>query len=122
MSAKRHLHLLLVASLIVFLFALVPANAEKTDINIREIKHFNSNNENHIDIEINNYDEEDVNCNLIFSVYSIDLRENIPLDNSITFFEISNGQNYSHSFYFNILSYKSYLCQCKYKSSRISFS
>ena len=102
MSAKRHLHLLLVASLIVFLFALVPANAEKTDINIREINHFNSNNENHIDIEINNYDEEDVNCNLIFSIYSIDLRENIPLDNSITFFEISNGQNYSHSFYFNI--------------------
>ena len=102
MSAKRHLHLLLVASLIVFLFALVPANAEETTLNIKEINHFNSKNENHIDVEINNYDEEDINCNLIFAIYSKDLRENIPLDNSITFFDIINGQNNSHIFYFDI--------------------
>ena len=53
MSAKRHLHLLLVASLIVFLFALVPANAEETTLNIKEIDHFNSKNENYINVEIN---------------------------------------------------------------------
>jgi len=102
MSAKRHLHLLLVASLIVFLFALVPASAEETNLNIVEINHYNSRNENFINVEINNYEEEDINCNLIFAIYSEDLTENIPLDNSITFFEINNGQTYNHSFYFII--------------------
>ena len=102
MSAKRHLHLLLVASLIVFLFALVPASAEETNINIVEINNYNSKNENYINVEINNYEDDDINCNLIFAIYSEDLTENIPLDNSITFFNINDNQNYNHSFYFNI--------------------
>ena len=102
MSAKRHLHLLLVASLIVFLFALVPASAEETNLNIVKINHYNSKNVNYINVEINNSEDDDVNCNLVFAIYSKDLRENIPLDNSITFFDIDNGQNYNHTFYFDI--------------------
>ena len=102
MSAKRHLHLLLVASLIVFLFALVPASAEETNLNIVEINHFNSKNENFINVEINNYDEDDINCNLVFTLHSLDLTENIPLDNSITFFDINNNDSYNHTFYFII--------------------
>jgi len=102
MSAKRHLHLLLVASLIVFLFALIPASAEETNLNIVEINHFNSKNENFINVEINNYDEDDINCNLVFTLHSLDLTENIPLDNSITFFDINNNDSYNHTFYFII--------------------
>ncbi len=102
MSAKRHLHLLLVASLIVFLFALVPASAEETNLNIVEINHFNSKNENFINVEINNYEEDDINCNLVFTLHSLDLTENIPLDNSITFFDINNNDSYNHTFYFII--------------------
>ena len=52
MSAKRHLHLLLVASLIVLLFALVPAKAESTEINIIEIEHFSTKEENQIEVNI----------------------------------------------------------------------
>ena len=102
MSAKRHLHLLLVASLIVFLFALVPANAEETNLNIVEIDHYNSKSDNHINVEINNFEGDDVNCNLILAIYSEDLTENIPLNNPITFFDINIDQSYNHSFYFNI--------------------
>ena len=102
MSAKRHLHLLLVASLIVFLFALVPASAEETNINIVEINHYNSKSDNYINVEINNYEGNDVNCNLVLAIYSEDLTENIPLSNPITFFDIDIDQSYNHSFYFNI--------------------
>ena len=55
MSAKRHLHLLLVASLIVFLFALVPANAEETNLKLIDIEHHNSKEENNIGIQVGNY-------------------------------------------------------------------
>ena len=48
MSAKRHLHLLLVASLIVILFALAPAKAEESNLDIVEIEHLNSKEQNSI--------------------------------------------------------------------------
>lgn len=102
MSAKRHLHLLLVASLIVFLFALIPASAEETNLNISEINHFNTKSENSIITVINNLEGENINCNLILTIYSEDLTENIPLSNSITFFEINADESYNHTFHFNI--------------------
>ena len=46
MSARRHLHLLLVASLIVILFALAPAKAEESNLDIVEIEHLNSKEQN----------------------------------------------------------------------------
>ena len=79
MSARRHLHLLLVASLIVFLFALVPAKAESTEVNIIEIEHFNAKEENQIEVNVVNNNQEIINCNLVLTIYSIDLTENIPL-------------------------------------------
>ena len=102
MSARRHLHLLLVASLIVFLFALIPASAEETKLDISEINHFNTKSENAIITEINNLEGENINCNLILTIYSEDLTENIPLSNSITFFEINTDESYNHTFHFNI--------------------
>ena len=69
MSAKRHLHLLLVASLIVFLFALVPASAEETNINIVEINHYNSKSDNYINVEINNYGQNDQILIIILFMY-----------------------------------------------------
>ena len=102
MSAKRHLHLLLVASLIVFLFALVPASAEETNLKLIDIGHQNSKQENNIDIQVNNYEEADFNCNLMLTIYSIDLTENIPLDDSITFFDVEGNDIYNHSFGFTI--------------------
>ena len=102
MSAKRHLHLLLVASLIVFLFALVPASAEETNLKLIDIEHQNSKQENNIDIQVNNYEEIDFNCNLMLTIYSIDLTENIPLDDSITFFDVEGNDIYNHSFSFTI--------------------
>ena len=102
MSAKRHLHLLLVASLIVFLLALVPASAEETNLKLIDIEHQNSKQENNIDIQVNNYEEADFNCNLMLTIYSIDLTENIPLDDSITFFDVGANDIYNHSFTFTI--------------------
>ena len=102
MSAKRHLHLLLVASLIVFLFALVPANAEETNLKLIDIEHHNSKEENNIDIQVGNYEDADFNCNLMLTIYSIDLTENIPLDDSITFFDVGSNDVYNHSFTFTI--------------------
>ncbi|MEC8073934.1 MAG: winged helix-turn-helix transcriptional regulator [Candidatus Thermoplasmatota archaeon] len=102
MSAKRHLHLLLVASLIVLLFALVPAKAESTEINIIEIEHFSTKEENQIEINIVNNNQETIDCNLVLAIYSKDLTENILLSDSITFFDVNANKNYTHIFSFNI--------------------
>ena len=102
MSAKRHLHLLLVASLIVFLFALPSANAEENELEIVKIEHQYSKSENSVEIKITNYDEETVNCNLILSIFSEDLREPLPLTNSITFFDIEGNNKHHHNFTFTI--------------------
>ena len=102
MSARRHLHLLLVASLIVILFALVPAKAESAEVKIIEIEHFNAKEENQIEVSVVNNDQELINCNLVLAIYSIDLMENIPLSDSITFFDVSANDNYTHIFYFKI--------------------
>ena len=61
MSAKRHLHILLVASLMVFLFALIPASAEETNLNIIGIEHHHSKEENVIGIQIENYEDQNIN-------------------------------------------------------------
>ena len=102
MSAKRHLHILLVASLIVFLFALIPASAEETNLNIIGIEHHHSKEENVIGIQIENYEDQNINCNLMLTIYSTDLTEDIPLADSITFFDIETDENYTHTFTFNI--------------------
>ena len=102
MSARRHLHLLLVASLIVILFALVPAKAESAEVKIIEIEHFNAKEENQIEVSVVNNDQKLINCNLVLTIYSIDLMENIPLSDSITFFDVSANDNYTHIFSFNI--------------------
>ena len=102
MSAKRRLHILLVASLIVFLFALIPASAEETNLNIIGIEHHHSKEENVIGIQIENYEDQNINCNLMLTIYSIDLTEDIPLADSITFFDIESDENYTHTFTFNI--------------------
>ncbi len=102
MSARRHLHLLLVASLIVILFALVPAKAESAEVKIIEIEHFNAKEENQIEVSVVNNEQELINCNLVLTIYSIDLMENIPLSDSITFFDVSANDNYTHIFSFNI--------------------
>ena len=102
MSARRHLHLLLVASLIVILFALVPAKAESAEVKIIEIEHFNAKEENQIEVNVVNNDQDIINCNLVLTIYSIDLMENIPLSDSITFFDVSANDNYTHIFSFNI--------------------
>ena len=102
MSARRHLHLLLVASLIVILFALVPAKAESAEVKIIEIEHFNAKEENQIEVNVVNNNQEIINCNLVLTIYSIDLTENIPLSDSITFFDVSANNNYTHIFSFNI--------------------
>ena len=102
MSARRHLHLLLVASLIVILFALVPAKAESAEVKIIEIEHFNAKEENQIEVSVVNNDQELINCNLVLTIYSIDLMENIALSDSITFFDVSANDNYTHIFSFNI--------------------
>ncbi|MDA9719709.1 hypothetical protein N9U54_00460, partial [bacterium] len=85
MSARRHLHLLLVASLIVLLFALVPAKAESTEINIIEIEHFSTKEGNQIETNVVNNNQEIIDCNLVLTIYSRDLTENILLRDSITF-------------------------------------
>ena len=102
MSARRHLHLLLVASLIVLLFALVPAKAESAEVNIIEVKHFSAKEGNQIDVNVINNNQEIINCNLALTIYSKDLTENIPLSDSITFFDVSANNNYTHNFSFNI--------------------
>ena len=102
MSARRHLHLLLVASLIVLLFALVPAKAESAEVKIIEVEHFNTKEENQIEVNIVNNNQEIINCNLVLTIYSIDLTENIPLSDSITFFDVNANNNYTHIFSFNI--------------------
>ena len=102
MSAKRHLHILLVASLIVLLFALIPASAEETNLNIIGIEHHHSKEENIVGIQIENYEDQNINCNLMLTIYSTDLTENIPLADSITFFDIETDENYNHTFTFNI--------------------
>ena len=102
MSAKRHLHILLVASLMVFLFALIPASAEETNLNIIGIEHHHSKEENVIGIQIENYEDQNINCNLMLTIYSTDLTEDIPLADSITFFDIETDENYTHTFSFNI--------------------
>ena len=102
MSAKRHLHLLLVASLIVFLFALLPASAEEKNLEIINLEHQYSKNDNNIQIKTNNYDNEIVNCNLILTVFSQDLMDTLPLDNSITFFNIQPNNSENHNFTFRI--------------------
>ena len=102
MSAKRHLHILLVASLMVFLFALIPASAEETNLNIIGIEHHHSKEENVIGIQIENYEDQNINCNLMLTIYSTDLTEDIPLADSITFFDIETDENYTHTFTFNI--------------------
>ena len=102
MSARRHLHLLLVASLIVLLFALVPAKAESTEINIIEIEHFSTKEENQIEINIVNNNQETIDCNLVLTIYSKDLTENMLLSDSITFFDVNANSNYTHIFSFNI--------------------
>ena len=102
MSARRHLHLLLVASLIVLLFALVPAKAESAEVNIIEVKHFSAKEGNQIEVNVINNNQEIINCNLALTIYSKDLTENIPLSDSITFFDVSANNNYTHNFSFNI--------------------
>ena len=102
MSAKRHLHLLLVASLIVILFALIPAKAEASNLNIDVIEHLNSKEQNNIEVHIENYESTQVNCNLMVSIYSEDLTENLPLTNAIAFFDIDSNSNYIHNFTFTI--------------------
>ena len=102
MSAKRHLHLLLVASLIVILFALVPAKAEETNLNIVGIEHLNSKEQNTLAIQIENYDNYEINCNLIISIYSEDLTEDLPLTDTIAFFDIESNSNHIHNFSFII--------------------
>ena len=102
MSAKRHLHLLLVASLIVILFALVPAKAEESNLNIVGIEHLNSKEQNIIEIQIENYDNSEINCNLMISIYSEDLTEDLPLTDTIAFFDIDSNSNYMHNFSFII--------------------
>ena len=102
MSAKRHLHLLLVASLIVILFALVPAKAEESNLNIANIEHLNSKEQNKIEIQIENYDATEINCNLMISIYSEDLTENLPLTDTIAFFDIEPNSSYVHNFSFII--------------------
>ena len=102
MSAKRYLHLLLVASLIVFLFALPSTNAEESELEIVKIEHQYSKSENSIEIKVKNYDEELVNCNLILSIFSEDLREPLPLPNSITFFDIEGNNKHHHNFTFTV--------------------
>ena len=102
MSARRHLHLLLVASLIVLLFALVPAKAESTEINIIEIEHFSTKEGNQIEINVVNNNQEIIDCNLVLTIYSRDLTENILLRDSITFFDVNANSNYTHIFSFNI--------------------
>ena len=102
MSARRHLHLLLVASLIVILFALAPAKAEEDNLNIVAIEHLNSKEQNNINIQIENYDNSDINCNLMISIYSEDLTEELPLTDTIAFFSIDSNSNYIHNFSFTI--------------------
>ncbi len=102
MSARRPLHLLLVASLIVLLFALVPAKAESAEVNVIEVEHFNTKQDNQIEVIVVNNNQGIINCNLILTIYSKDLTENIPLSDSITFFDINANSNYSHIFSFNI--------------------
>ena len=102
MSAKRHLHLLLVASLIVFLFALVPASAEETNLKLIDIEHNYSKEENNIHIQVDNHGDADFNCNLMLTIYSIDLNENILIDDSITFFDVEGNDIYNHTFTFTI--------------------
>ena len=104
MSARRHLHLLLVASLIVILFALVPAKAEESNLNIAGIEHLNSKEQNTIEIQIENYDNSEINCNLMISIYSEDLTEYLPLTDTIAFFDIGSNSNYMHNFSFIIQS------------------
>ena len=104
MSARRHLHLLLVASLIVILFALVPAKAEESNLNIVGIEHLNSKEQNTIEIQIENYDNSEINCNLMISIYSEDLTEDLPLTDTIAFFDIDPNSNYMHNFSFIIPS------------------
>ena len=102
MSAKRHLHILLVASLIVLLFALIPASAEDGQLEILDIEHYNIKDTNTIQVKVNNYEDGTINCNLIMSIYSKDLTEEIPASDSITFFSIEESQNYTHIFEFEI--------------------
>ena len=102
MSAKRHLHLLLVASLIVILFALVPAKAEEANLNIVGIEHLNSKEQNNLALQIENYDSSEINCNLMISIYSEDLTEDLPLTDTIAFFDIESNSNYIHNFSFII--------------------
>ena len=109
MSAKRHLHLLLVASLIVMLFALVPANAEEVELYISEIEHLNSREINNIEVQVNNNEIEEINCNLILEIYSEDLTENIPLSNTITFFDVEPNLSYTHNFTFIIPNSGNYI-------------
>ena len=102
MSVKRHLHILLVASLIVLLFALIPASAQDEQLEVLDIEHYNTKDTNTIQVKVNNYESGTINCNLILSIYSKDLTEEIPTSDSITFFSIEESQNYTHIFEFKI--------------------
>ena len=102
MSARRHLHLLLVASLIVLLFALVPAEAESAGVEIIKVEHFSIKEENQIEVRAINNNQEIINCNLILTIYSKDLTENIPVSDSITFFDVDANSNYTYIFSFSI--------------------
>ena len=66
------------------------------------MKHFNAKEENQIEVNVVNNNQEIINCNLVLTIYSIDLMENIPLSDSITFFDVSANDNYTHIFSFNI--------------------
>ena len=105
MSARRHLHLLLVASLIVILFALVPAKAESAEVKIIEIEHFSAKEENQIEVNVVNNDQQIINCNLGLTIYSIDLMENIPLSDSITFSTLVL-MTITHTYFLSIYHYQ----------------
>ena len=66
-------------------------------MNIVGIEHLNSKEQNIIEIQIENNDNSEINCNLMISIYSEDLTEDLPLTDTIAFFDIDSNSNYIHN-------------------------
>ena len=102
MGAKSRLLFLLVASLIWFGFALIPASAAETNHQIQSFEHFDAKIENNIEISVENKLDKEIPYSLTIDVFSEALQQEIDLDSSNLVFSIEGTETYYTNFTFTI--------------------
>ena len=109
MGAKSRLFLLLVASLIGFGFALIPATEAETNHKIESFAHFDANIENNIEISVENKVDKEIPYSLTIDVFSEDLQQDIYLESSNLVFSIEGIKTYYINYTFTIPQSGNYL-------------